>query len=174
MFLVAFLLTGFSVGVASSQETVGDLSEGQIMSLQKELTEAGELSSKTRMRRAYKGVVRDGEKLLESSPVAPGRYRVLEIVFQSQKRLLALDGSNENRDALLETCTKLADAPDEVADLRLEADFLLMEREQSLKKADVKERAVALQELIVRYRDTSGEAKSLMLALTDRAKARGL
>ncbi len=164
LFLVAFLLTGFSVSVAKSQEAADDLSEKEIVSLQKELAEAGELSSKTRMRRAYKGVVRDGGKLLKSSPAAPVRYRVLEVVFQSQKRLLALENSNENRDALLETCTKLAGAPDEVADLRLEADLLLMERAQSIRKADVKERAVALQELISRYRDTPGEAKSLMLA----------
>ena len=51
-----------------------------------------------------------------------------------------------------------------MADLRLEADLLLMEREQSIKNADVKERAVALEKLIARYRDTPGEAKSLMLA----------
>ncbi|MDA7917636.1 hypothetical protein N9B74_01115 [bacterium] len=164
LFLVVFLLAGFSVSVAKSQEAADDLSEKEIVSLQKELAEAGEASSKTRMRRAYKGVVRDGEKLLKSSSAAPNRYRILDIVFQSQKRLLALENSDENRDALLETCAKLAGAPDEVADLRLEADLLLMERELSIKKADVKERAGALEKLIARYRDTPGEAKSLMLA----------
>ena len=39
-----------------------------------------------------------------------------------------------------------------------------MEREQSIKKADVKERAAALEGVIARYRDTPGEAKSLMMA----------
>ena len=72
------------------------------------------------MRRAYKSVVRDAEKLLKSFPSATNHYRVLELIFQGQKRLLAQDNSNENRDALLETCSRLAGAPDEVADLRLE------------------------------------------------------
>ena len=96
--------------------------------LEKEITEAGEVASSSRKRRAYKGVVRDAEDLLEASPAAPNRYRVLDIVFQSQKRLLAMDNSDENRDSLLETCAKLAGAPDEVADLRLEADLLLSEK----------------------------------------------
>jgi len=164
IFLAAFLLTGVLVGVAKSQDAAGEISEREIVSLQKELAEAGEVSSKTRMRRAYKGVVRGGEKLLKSSSAAPNRYRILDIVFQSQKRLLALENSDENRDALLETCAMLAGAPDEVADLRLEADLLIMERELSIKKADVKERAGALEKLIARYRDTPGEAKSLMFA----------
>jgi len=163
-FLVAFLIAGFFVGLAKSQEAADDFSKKEIVSLQKELVEAGELSSKTRMRRAYKSVVRDAEKLLKSFPSATNHYRVLELIFQGQKRLLAQDNSNENRNALLETCSKLAGAPDEVADLRLEADLLLMEREQSIKKADVKERAAALEGVIARYRDTPGEAKSLMMA----------
>ncbi|MDE0569070.1 MAG: hypothetical protein OSB44_00210 [Verrucomicrobiales bacterium] len=165
IFLATFLFTGISVGVAKSQEAAGDISESEIASLKKELAEAADESSSTRMRRAYKSVVRNGEKLLKSFPAAPNRYRVLNIVFQSQKRLLAQEKSNENRDALLETCAKLAEAPDELADLRLESDLLLMEREMSIRNADVNERAEALQELIARYRDTPGEAKSLMFAL---------
>ena len=165
IFLATFLFAGISVGVAKSQEATGDISEIEIASLKKELVEAADASSSTRMRRAYKSVVRDGEKLLKSSPAAPNRYRVLDIVFQSQKRLLAQEKSDENRDALLETCTRLAESPDEFADLRLESDLLLMEREMSIRNADVNERAEALQELIARYRDTPGEAKSLMFAL---------
>ena len=162
--LVAFLLAGTLADVAKSQEAAGDISESEIAALKKKLAEAGDASSSTRIRRAYKGVVRDGEKLLKLFPVAPNRYRVLDIVFQSQKRLLAGENSEENRDALLETCAKLAGAPDEVADLRLEADLLLSERALSSRNADVKERAEVLQELIARYRDTPGEAKSLMMA----------
>ncbi|MFM1558882.1 MAG: TlpA family protein disulfide reductase [Roseibacillus sp.] len=138
--------------------------EKEIAALQKELAEAGEGSSTSRKRRAYKSVVRDGYALLKVSPEAPERWRVLDIVFQSQKRLLILENSGSNREAILETCGKLAEAPDEVADLRLEADLLLSERELSLKNADVKERARALAELIARYRDTPGEVKSLMMA----------
>ena len=141
-----------------------DVPESEIIALQKDLSEAGEASSDTRKRRAYKNVVRDGEKLLKSSPEAGNRFHVLDIVFQSQKRLLALDPSAANRVSLLETCTDLAEAPDEVAGLRLEADLLLSERDLSQKNADVKERAKALAELIARYRDTPGEAKCLMIA----------
>ena len=49
-FLVAFLLAGFLVGLAKSQEATDGFSEKEIISLQKELVEADELSSKTRMR----------------------------------------------------------------------------------------------------------------------------
>ena len=164
IFLTAFLLAGIFTGVAKSQEVAGDFSEREIVSLQKELAKAGEASSSTRMRRAYKGIVRDAEKLLKLSPAAPNRYRVLDLVFQSRKRLLVQENSDENRDALFETCAKLAEAPDKFADLRLEADMLLSERDLSAKNADVKERAKALEGLIARYRDTPGEAKSLMMA----------
>ncbi|MDB4552810.1 hypothetical protein N9012_00055 [Akkermansiaceae bacterium] len=164
LYLTAFLLAGVLVGVTRSQERTGDISESEIVSLKKELAEAGDSSSKTRMRRAYKSIARDAEKLLKSFPSATNHYRVLGIVFQSQKHLLAMENSGENRAALLETCAILAKAPDEVADLRLEADMLLSERDLSVKKADLTERAKALEELIARYRDTPGEAKSLMMA----------
>ncbi len=164
LFFPAFFLVGVLVWEARSQEAANDILESEIVSLQKEMDEAGEASSKTRMRRAYKGVVRDAERLLKSSPTSPHRYRVLGIIFQSQKHMLAMENSEENREALLETCATLAGAPDEVADLRLEADMLLSEQNLSAKKADVEERARALEELIARYRDTPGEAKSLMMA----------
>lgn len=162
--LLVILILGFFAGTAESQEALGKISESEIVSLEKELAEAGESSSKSRIRRALKGVVRDAGKLLESSPAAPNRYRVFGIMFQSQKRMLAMENSEENREALLETCATLAEAPDEFADLRLEADMLLSERDLSAKKADVEERAEALEGLIARYRDTPGEAKSLMMA----------
>ena len=81
-FLTAILLAGFFVGVAQSQEAGGDISQSEIVSLQKELAEASEASSSSRMRRAYKGIVRDAEGLLEASPSAAKRYRVLDIVVQ--------------------------------------------------------------------------------------------
>ncbi|MGB0325942.1 MAG: hypothetical protein ACPGJR_00280 [Akkermansiaceae bacterium] len=146
------------------QEVAGGIPEKKIAALQSELAEAASASSSTRKRRAYKNIVRDGEDLLGDAPAAANRFRVLEIIFQSQKRLFALENSDDNRDVLLETCGKLAKAPDEVADLRLEADMLLSEQRLSARNADVKERAVALAEIIQRYRGTSAEAKSLMMA----------
>lgn len=153
---------------ASGQDLVVSNSEKisseEITALRKELAEAGGASSESRIRRAYKRVVRDGERLLKGSPTAPNRWSVLDVMFQGRKRLFALENTLENRKSLLETCVELSKAPNEVADLRLEADLLLSERELSQKKATVKERAEALAELIARYRDTPGEAKSLMMA----------
>ena len=140
------------------------ISENKIAVIQKELAEAGEATSSARKRRAYKSVARDGEDLLEASPAAPNRFRVLEIVFQAQKRLIGLDNSDRNREALFETCAKLAQAPDEQAELRLEADLLLSEKSLSLNGADAQERTRALEELIKRYLGTTAEAKSLILA----------
>jgi len=75
-----------------------------------------------------------------------------------------LENSDRNRNALFDTCGKLVKAPDTYADLRLEVDLLLSNKALTLKKADVKERAKALAELIKRYRNTPGETKSLMIA----------
>lgn len=147
-----------------AQEGPAGLPEKEIVALQKELIATAGASSSTRKRRAYKNVVRDGEDLLEKSPEAASRFRVLEIIFQSQKRLLALDDSDRNREALFDTGSKLVKAPDELADLRLEADLLLSERNLSGRNADVKERAEALDGLIARYRSTPAEARSLMMA----------
>ena len=140
------------------------ISETKIAVIQKELAEAGKATSSLRKLRAYKNVARDGEDLLEDSPAAPNRFRVLEIVFQARKRLIGLDNSDRNREELFETCAQLAQAPDEQAELRLEADLLLSEKSLSLKGADVEERSRALEELIKRYRGTTAEVKSLIIA----------
>ena len=138
--------------------------ETKITALKKELAEADGATSSLRKLRAYKNVARDGEDLLEDSPAAPNRFRVLEIVFQARKRLIGLDNSDRNREELFETCAQLAQAPDEQAELRLEADLLLLEKSLSLKGADVEERSRALEELIKRYRGTTAEVKSLIIA----------
>jgi hypothetical protein len=138
--------------------------EATIAALQKDLAEAGEATTSAGKRRAYKNIVRDGEALLEGTPAAPNRWQVLGIMLDSRKRLFGMENTAPNREALLETCTKLAKAPDEHAQFRLEADLLLSENALSLKDADVNERARALQELVTRYRGTPAEAKSLIIA----------
>ena len=162
--LIAFCAALLAISLASFAQDVAAISEIEITALQKELGEAGSASSSIRKRRAYKNVVRDGEGLLKKSPAAANRFRVLEIMFQGQKRLLALENSDRHREALFAISAKLKEAPDELADLRLEAEMLLSERDLSAKNADVKQRTQALAELIARYRDTPGEAKSLMMA----------
>ncbi|MBT3199719.1 MAG: hypothetical protein HN350_07365 [Phycisphaerales bacterium] len=158
------VLLGY-VSVCAAQSQGGAMiSESKIASLQKELIEQKKATSSTRMRRACKKTIRSGTALIEASPTAPNRFGVLAIMLESQKRLLVLDKSDRNRDALFDTCGKLINAPDKYALLRLEADLLLSEKTLALKNADVKERASALAELIKRYRDTPAEAKSLMMA----------
>lgn len=160
--LAAALLLPVS-GVAQDTQAIG-VPADSLEQLGRSLLEAGEESSATRQRRAYKRVVRTARQLYEASAAAEDRWRVLDIVFQGQKRLLVLDPGDDQRDALLETSELLSLAPDEYAELRLEADLLLSERRLSAANADVEERAMALEELLARYRDTPGEAKSLMMA----------
>ncbi len=161
--LLATCLIGLAATAQAPAAPAAAILDQEIAALQEDLAGAGEASSSIRKRRAYKNVVRDGEELIETLPTEASRFRVLEIMFQSQKRLLALENSDRNREALFATSVKLTEAPDEFADLRLEADMLLSERDLSAKNADLKERTQALVELIARYRDTPGEAKSLMM-----------
>lgn len=159
---LAVLCSCLHMGVSQAQAS--DIPEAEITSLHQETAAQVTGTSATKQRRACKAVIRQGNSLVAANPEAPNRYRVLAVVFQSQKRLLALDNSDRNREALFETCATLARAPAEYAKLRLEADFILMERDMSSKDADVAERTRALAEMIERYRDTPAEAKSLMMA----------
>jgi len=138
--------------------------ESEIAPLQAELNDRGGRTSSASRRRACKSIARKGHALLDKYAAAPNRYRVLGIVLQSQKRLLRLENTDRNRNALFDTCGKLTQAPDEYAVLRLEADMLLSEKALTLKNADLKERAEALAELLKRYRGTQAEAKSLLMA----------
>ena len=151
-------------GQDAPQSVSEDIPPDRIAALQEELTELGKTTSLIRKRRACKSVIRDGVAILKASPSAHNRFHVLAIMLESQKKLLVLEKSERNREALLETCKKLARAPDEHAEFRLEADLLLSERDLTLKNADLKERAEALISIVDRYRGTSAEAKSLMMA----------
>ena len=114
-------------------------------------------------RRACKRVVRAGNALLATHPDAPNHFQLLGIMLQNQKVVLKLEKSDRNREVLYEICSQLARAPDDWAKARLEADLLLSERELSGKDASLQERAEALESLIKRYRETTAEAKSLMI-----------
>ena len=160
--LAALLI--FAQDCGAQDAASADIPETEIAALEAQLPRNDKQTSSVRQRRACKGVVRDAERLLKSSPDAPNRFRILGVMLQTQKLLLTLESSDRNRNALFETCRKLALAPDEYAELRLEADLLLSEKSLSLKGSDVNERAGALAELIKRYRGTPAEAKSLMMA----------
>ena len=148
-----------------AQTSPPNIPDREITALQKELEDQKtKRASSTSKRRAYKNIIRDAEDLIEEAPDAPNRFRVYALMQESQKHLLAADASDRNREALFDICSKLAEAPDDYAELRLEADLLLSEMTLSEKNADVKERAEALATLIQRYRNTPAEAKCLRLA----------
>jgi tetratricopeptide (TPR) repeat protein len=162
---LACLLVSAELSTAREPGTEAPGIPGQkIVVLHAKLAEAGKDSSATAKRRGCKGVIREGEALVEAFPTDPNRYRVLGIVFRARQQLFGLENDDRNREALLETCRKLAEAPDEHAEMRLEADLLLSEAELSGRNATVEERARALEELLGRYRDTSAEVKSLRIA----------
>ena len=162
---LACLLVSAELSTAREPGTEAPGIPGQkIAALHAKLAEAGKDSSATAKRRACKGVIREGEALIEASPTDPNRYPVLGIVFRARQQLFGLENDDRNREALLETCRELAKAPNEHAEMRLEADLLLSEASLSGRNAGVEERARALEELLGRYRDTPAEVKSLKIA----------
>jgi hypothetical protein len=148
-----------------AQDAPANIPETKITALEADLPRNDKRTSTLRKRRAYKAVIRDAEGLLDSSPDAPNRYRVLGVLLHTHKLLLTLESSDRNRDTLADICRRLTTAPDDYAETRLEADLLLSEIQLSQKNADVTERTAALAKLIQRYRDTPAELKSLMMAL---------
>jgi hypothetical protein len=162
--LLALMHVSSAQGVAAQDTPIAD---SKIAALQTEFAQFAQLSpatSSSSKRRACKNMVRSGAALIKASPTAPNRFRVLAIMLQSQKRLLLMDDAERNRAKLFEICTQLAQAPDAYAEVRLDADLLLSDKELTLKEADLATRTMALEALVERYRDTPGEAKSLMMA----------
>ena len=165
---LVMLLAWFFSDTVQGQDTLQLASEGiplkKIAPLQEELGEVSQARSSTRKRRACKAVIREGEAILRASPSAPNRFRVLAIVLETKKKLLGLENSEGNREALFKTCEELIRAPDDYAEFRLEADLLLSERDLALEDADMEKRAEVLSSIVNRYRSTPAEAKSLMMA----------
>jgi tetratricopeptide (TPR) repeat protein len=136
-----------------------------VAELDKALAAAKEGTSEARQRLAVKRVVRDAEKLLEPLAGSPERFPVLEFLFRARKQLIALDDDADQRKALLDTCRELVKAPDEFADLRLEADLLLSQAEIAKQGANAEARAEALRPFVDRYVDTPSGAKVLRMAM---------
>lgn len=167
--LVAFLMP---VDLLSAQpaptpepaDAPARIPESRIQALEAELAKNDPRISSVRRRIACKSFVRKAEELLQAFPAAPNRYRVLGAMLKSQKILLTLESSDRNRATLFDICVRLARAPDEHAALRLEADLLLSERDLAAADATLARRAKALAAIVERYRGTTAEAKSLMVA----------
>lgn len=138
---------------------------GPIGSLEAALESAKEGSSEARQRLAVRRVIRDAEGLLESAGESPERWQLLEFLFRARQQLVALDDDKKHREALVETCRQLVNAPDELAELRLEADLLLSQAELAKKGASNEVRAEALRPFVDRYLDTPVGAKVVRLAM---------
>ena len=156
--LVSLWLCG---GSAAAQEVPA----AELEKLNAALSSDQKESSEARQRLAVKRVIRDGGKLLEAHPKAANRFEVLGVLFKAQRKLIKLDDSSRNRAALLETCKTLVKAPNEFADLRLEADLLLSQIEAARGGASSKDRLAKLLPMVERYRDTPAEARMLRTAL---------
>jgi hypothetical protein len=139
------------------------LAPSTLVPLQEALARSATERSSVAARRSYKRVIREAQAILEASPTAPNRYEALAIVFQAEKRLLSLESNERNRAAIFETCRKLAEAPDDYAELRFDADMLLSERNLAERDATLEQRAAALRVMLDRYRGTSAEWRSLMV-----------
>lgn len=159
--LAGALLTG---ALCTAQVcTAAEIAESEITKLEQDLAQAARGGSSVEVRRGCKNVIRKARALLATAPEADGRYRVLGIIFDGQKRLLSLEATEPNRAALFATCETLVAAPNGYTEQRLEADMLLSERDLAGRNATVDERIQALQQMLARYRGTPGEWKSLMI-----------
>ena len=166
IFLV-FFLTGiitFPSAMNGNNDT-GLIPENEISTLDAKRIEAGKAASSSRKKLAIRRVIRETETLMQKHSSAPNRYEVLSILFRSQQILVSLDNSSANRKAFLETCSKLAAAPDEYASIRLDADLLLTQTESARRGGDSHDRSNALRPLVERYRDTDVEAKVIRIAM---------
>lgn len=164
--IVLVLLASVSGRAAGQSDPLASPSipEESITRLQKTLADLDEVESSTEQRRACKNVVRRAETLLDQYPSAPNRFSALGIMFQGQKALFTMSSSEAYREALLQTAQKLLEAPDEYADVRLGADVVLQQVELARGNSNSHDRAMAMAALADRYRDTSVEAESLMIA----------
>ena len=147
---------------APSEESIP---ETRITALKQELEQGARGKSAVKVRVAFKSVARQASALLVASPDAPNRYAVLAVLFRCQKVLLGMEVTEKNRKALFATCNSLSKAPDEYAEIRLEADLLLSQRDLAEAEATVTQRVKALEAVIENYRNTSAERRCLTIAL---------
>ena len=150
---------------ANNSNNTTEIPQNGIKSLVIELNSIKTKQSATRLRRAYKSIVRKAEALIISQPTAVNRFDVFAIKMNAQKRLLITDKSEQTRAKLIKTCHQILKAPIQYANIKVDADFFIMNVNMSQKDAHVKERIVVLKKLVSRYLDTSAELKCLAIAM---------
>jgi len=146
-------------------DAVTTISKEAIAELDKELNEAKAVSSEARQRLAVRRVISDAEDLVAAHATDTSRFLALEFLFRAYQRMIALDKDVENRKALLAICQELVKAPDELAELRLEADILLSQAEVAKQGANAEARGKALRPLVDRYLNTPVAAKVLRMTM---------
>lgn len=156
---------GWLAPLAAAQESVPAVSKQTIAGFDKAMEEAGNGASEARQRLALRRVIRDAEQLVETHKDDPSRFLALEFLFRAYQRLIAMDDDAEHRKVLLDVCRELAKAPDDLAEIRLEADLLLNQAELAKAGADAQARANALRPLVDRYVDTPVGPKVLRMAM---------
>jgi tetratricopeptide (TPR) repeat protein len=164
--VLCFVLFGLFAPKLSAQDAASAITKETIAELDKELNEAKAASSEARQRLSVRRVIGNAEDLVAAHANDNSRFLALEFLFRAYQRLIALDKDPENRKVFLETCRELVKAPDDLAELRLEADLLLSQAELAKQGASAEARAKALRPLVERYANTPVGAKVLRMAMT--------
>lgn len=159
--IVATLLTSVAAAPVPADT---DRFDAALDELTADLEEARQIESTLRLRRAIKNIIRDADRLAERHADSPKRFGAYALMLAAQRELLLIRNDDEVREDLLATCRVLSEAPDAYAQPRLRAEFLISQLELDAQGATEHRRAVALAELADRYRGTSAELDSLMLA----------
>ena len=150
-------------GICGAAHAAELIPASELTALEQELKQGAFGKSGIEARMACKRVARQASALFEASAEAANRFAVLDILFQSQKRLLMIERTEQHRDAIFETAARLLNAPDAYAESRFEADMLLSDRTLAEAEATAVERAEALEKLLSKYRWTPAEWKSLTI-----------
>lgn len=162
---VLHLLAGASLALRVAAAAPPPIPDAELSKLKSSLASHHEAPSEARKRLALKRLTREAASLLEKHPEAPNRFEILALVFEAQKALCVLDKSPSHRAALLETARALVQAPDEAADLRLDADLLLSQTEVARQGGSAEDQIKALRPMLARYQGTSAESRLLRIAL---------
>jgi tetratricopeptide (TPR) repeat protein len=159
------VLSGLLTSKLIAQDAATTISREVVAELDKQLNEAKAVSSEARQRLAVRRVISDAEDLVAAHATDTSRFLGLEFLFRAYQRMLALDKDAENRKAFLAICHELVKAPDEFAELRLEADLLLSQADLSKQGANTEARGKALRPLVERYLNTPVAAKVLRMTM---------
>lgn len=163
--LTAVLLFVISHGSLVPQLEAALIPERDIEEILSEIEAIEPNQSSTRLRRAYKNLIRDTQSLLRKFPDSPNRFSLLHSNLKLQIKLLSLDDSDRTREELYETCEALLLAPEPYAEQRLDAEIFLADRQLVTQEKSPEERAALLKKLVDGYYGTSAELKSFRAAV---------